>query len=128
MSSYQTDYPVLDLTGRLAGVLTHQRLIHALREQGPDARVVDVMLPVGEVPECSPNTDLATVWEMMSQRGSSVVAVREGTQFLGIITSEDISEVFKVVGAVMEGRQRRQPPAANSAQPQTSPEQERENV
>jgi stage IV sporulation protein FB len=112
MSTYQTDFPVLDLGGRFAGVLTRQRLIHALREQGPDTRIVDVMVPTSEIPECSPQADLASVWEMMSQRGSRIVAVREGTQFLGIITNDDISEVFQVVGAAMEGRQRRQPPAA----------------
>jgi stage IV sporulation protein FB len=123
MSTYQTDYPVLDLGGRFAGVLTRQRLIHALRELGPDTRIVDVMLPVTEIPECSPDTDLASVWEMMSERGSRLVAVREGTQFLGIITSEDITEVFQVVGAAVEGRQRRQPPAAPGPnQIQTQPQ------
>lgn len=116
MNTYQTDYPVLDLGGRLAGVLTRQRLIHALREVGPEARVVDVMLPAAEIPECTPATDLAAVWETMSQRGSRVVAVREGEQFLGILTSDDISEVFQVMGAAMEGRQRRQPPAPPSGQ------------
>jgi stage IV sporulation protein FB len=120
MTSYQTDYPVLDLGGRFAGVLTRQRLIQALRDLGPDTRIVDVMLPMTEIPECSPDTDLATVWETMSQRGSRLVAVREGTQFLGIITSEDITEVFQVVGAAAEGQKRRQgPTAAGGAQMQT---------
>jgi stage IV sporulation protein FB len=129
MSTYQTDYPVLDLGGRFAGVLTRQRLIHALRELGPDTRIVDVMVPTTEIPECSPQTDLASVWEMMSQSGSRIVAVREGTQFLGIITNDDIGEVFQVVGAAMEGRQRRQPPAApQGSQPGSEPQQERENA
>jgi Zn-dependent protease len=129
MSSYQTDYPVLDLGGRFAGVLTRQRLLHALRELGPDTRIVDAMVPVNEIPECSPQTDLATVWEMMSQSGSRVVAVRDGTQFLGIITNDDIGEVFQVVGAAMEGRRRHQPPATpQGSQPGSEPQQERENV
>jgi stage IV sporulation protein FB len=119
MTTYQTDYPVLDLGGRFAGVLTRQRLIQALRDLGPDTRIVDVMLPVTEIPECSPDTDLATVWETMSQRGARLVAVREGTQFLGIITSEDITEVFQVVGAATEGKKRRQGPAT-PGQPQGS--------
>jgi stage IV sporulation protein FB len=127
LSTYQTDYPVLDLGGRFSGVLTRQRLIHALRELGPDTRVIDVMAPSSEIPEVSPNADLATVWEMMSQRGSRIVAVRDGVQFLGIITSDDISEVFQVVGAAIEGRQRHQPPTKPSisaplaAPPQSSP-------
>ncbi len=122
MSSYQADYPVLDLGGRFIGVLTRQRLIHALREVGPEARLVDVMLPATEIPECAPDADLATVWETMAQRGSRIMAVREGTQFLGVISMDDISEVFQVVGAAMEGRQRRQPPgaAATGAPDQTA--------
>jgi stage IV sporulation protein FB len=129
MSSYQTDYPVLDLGGRFAGVLTRERLLYALRELGPDTRIVDVMIPAATVPECSPQADLASVWEMMSQRGSRIVAVREGTQFLGLITNDDISEVFQVVGAAMEGRQRRQPPSATQGgQSENAQPQEHENV
>ncbi len=104
MSSYQTDYPVRDLAGNFVGVLTRPRLIHALREQGPEARIVDVMQPAADVPRSSPQDDLATVWEMMSQSGSRVVAVAEQGQVLGIITSDDISEVFQVMGAMLERR------------------------
>jgi CBS domain-containing protein len=129
MRSYQTDYPVLDLGGRFAGVLTRQRLIYALRELGPDTRIVEVMVPATQIPECSPDTDLASVWEMMSQHGSRVVAVREGTQFLGIITNDDMSEVFQVMGAAIEGKRRRQPPSAPQ-DPETTkqPEAEQKNV
>jgi stage IV sporulation protein FB len=140
MTTYQTDFPVLDLGGRFSGVLSRQHLIYALRELGPDARIVEVMAPSSTVPEVSPNADLATVWELMSQRGSRVVAVRDGMQFLGLITNDDISEVFQVMGAAIEGRQRRQPPApptqpALAQAPLTptspadaSPEQEKENA
>jgi Zn-dependent protease/predicted transcriptional regulator len=136
LTTYQTDYPVLDLGGRFSGVLTRQHLIDALRELGPDTRVVDVMAPSSKIPEVSPSVDLATVWEIMSQRGSRIVAVRDGTQFLGIITSDDVSEVFQVVGAAIEGRQRRQPPTTPSSPPvppqnpeaDATPEQEKENV
>jgi stage IV sporulation protein FB len=141
MTTYQTDFPVLDLGGRFSGVLSRQHLIYALRELGPDVRIVEVMAPSSAVPEVSPHADLATVWELMSQRGSRVVAVRDGTQFLGLITNDDISEVFQVMGAAIEGRQRRQPPAppaTQTAQTQApltptvpadaSPEQEKENA
>ena len=53
LTTYQTDYPVLDLGGRFSGVLTRQRLIHALRELGPDTRVVEVMAPSSDIPEVS---------------------------------------------------------------------------
>lgn len=110
MNSYQTDFPVRDLAGKFVGVLTRPLLVNALREQGPEARITDVMQPASAVPKCTPDTDLATVWEMMSQSGSRVVAVAEQGEVLGIITSDDISEVFQVMSAVLQNRP--QPPAA----------------
>jgi Zn-dependent protease/predicted transcriptional regulator len=99
MNSYQTDYPVLDLTSRFVGVLTRQRLVQALKEHGPDARVVDVMIPAEKVPVASPRDTLDTLWEKMAQTGSRVAAVKEGLEFRGLITLDDISEIFAVVGA-----------------------------
>ena len=115
MSSYQTDYPVRDLSGQFVGVLTRPRLIGALRELGPESRIVDVMQPAATVPRCSSDTDLATVWEMMSQSGSRVVAVADQERVLGIITSDDISEVFQVMGAAMEGRAQHQGPPSTAS-------------
>lgn len=117
MNSYQTDYPVLDLGGRFVGVLTCPRLVYALRELGPEARIVDVMQPVSEVPICAPGADLATVWEKMATSGSRVVAVMDNQDFLGVLTNDDISEVFQVMGAAMDGRRRRMPAGASPQPP-----------
>ncbi len=107
MNSYQTDYAVLDLSGSFIGVLTRGRLVQALREQGPDARIVDVMLPAVDVPVCAPATSLADVWETMVSTGQRTVAVKEDRQFLGLITLDDIGEVFHVISASMQGQNRR---------------------
>jgi len=115
MRSYQTDFPVRDLSGHFVGVLTRPRLINALRESGPETRVVDVMQPASDIPVCSPETDLATVWERMGQSASRVIAVADHGQVLGIITTDDISEVFQVMSAAMAGTEHRpQPPAETS--------------
>lgn len=112
MNSYQTDYPVRDLAGQFVGVLTRPRLVDALRTYGPDARIVDAMTPAASVPRCTPDSDLASVWETMGRTGSRVVAVAAQDQVLGIITSDDISEVFQVMGAALEaGREPPAPPA-----------------
>jgi len=118
MNSYQIDYPVRDLAGRFVGVLTRPRLIDALREYGPDARIVDVMLPAASVPRCASSSDLATVWEMMGRTGSRVVAVATQDQVMGIITSDDISEVFQVMGAALEADRRPPAPPANRTETQ----------
>ena len=120
MTTYQTDFPVLDLGGRFVGVLTRQRLVNALRDVGADARVVDVMLPADQIPVVTPAVDLAHVWEVMAQSGGSVVAVQEGANFLGVITSEDIAEVFQLVGATLDNKARRPPGGAVTT---PSPEQ-----
>lgn len=99
MTSYQTDYPVIDLGGNFVGALTRARLVTALREQGTDARVVDVMIPAAQLPAMSIDGDLAQVWEKLAATGSRVVAIRDGSQFRGLITADDVTELFQVMGA-----------------------------
>jgi Zn-dependent protease/CBS domain-containing protein len=113
MNSYQTDYPVMDLAGRFVGVLTRARLIYALQEVGDDARIVDVMVPAADVPTCAPQQDLSEVWELMMRGGNRVVAVQEGGKFLGLLTIDDITEVFQVYGAKLAGANHN-PPATGS--------------
>ncbi|GIV76146.1 MAG: protease [Litorilinea sp.] len=107
MTSYQTDYPVLDLSSKFIGVLTRPRLIQALQEHGPEARVVDVMIPADQVPTCGPDTSLAEIWEKMAQGGTRVVAIKEGERFLGLITLDDITEVYRVMAATLNNASRR---------------------
>ena len=109
MSSYQTDYPVLDLASRFVGVLTRQRLVQALKEHGPDARIVDVMIPAEKVPVASLRDTLDSLWEKMALTGSRVVAVKEDQEFRGLITMDDISEIFAVVGASQENASQNPP-------------------
>lgn len=116
MNSYQTDYPVLDLAGRFVGVLTRARLIYALKEVGPEARIVDVMLKAEEIPICNPTQDLSVIWETMMAGGSRVVAIKRNNEFLGLLTLDDISEVFQVYGAKLAGPGR-PPTAGNPLQP-----------
>ena len=101
---------VLDSVHPLPTLLTRQRLVTALRDQGPDARVVDIMLPATQIPVVAPSVDLAQVWEVMAQSGGRVVAVQDGPDFLGVITSDDIAEVFQIVDATLDNEQRHPPP------------------
>jgi Zn-dependent protease len=104
MVSYQTDYPVIDLSGKFAGVLTRSALIRALQTLGADARIVDAMTPAPDVPVCNPTTDLASLWEKLATSGQRVVAVKDGEEFLGLITIDDITEVVHVMGAAAAGK------------------------
>lgn len=106
MISYQTDFPVIDLGGNFAGVLSRSALIRALQTSGPDGRVVDAMIPAAEVPVCKPSTDLAALWEKLATTGQRVAAVIDEDRFLGLITLDDITEVVHVMGAAELGAQR----------------------
>jgi Zn-dependent protease len=97
MSSYQADYPVLDLGSKFVGV-------------------IDVMLPAKEIPVVSPTTDLAEVWEAMAGNGARVVAVKNQHEFVGLLTLDDITEVFQVMGATISKTGR---PTPSSSMPTT---------
>ena len=114
MHSHQSNYPVMDLAGNFVGVLTHSRLVHGLREGGPNARVVDYMIPADQIPTCRPDDDLADVWEKMSTSGSRIMAVMDGSRFLGLLTMDDITEMIHVMGAALtrSGRQEAGRPGA----------------
>lgn len=118
MNSYQTDYPVLDLSGRFVGVLTRARLIYALKEIGPDARIVDVMLKAEEIPSCGPSQDLSAIWETMVTGGSRVVAIKRAGEFMGLLTLDDISEVFQIYGAKLAGTPHQPPSNSLQAKPE----------
>jgi len=102
MHSYQTDYPVFDLSNHFVGVLTRARLIHALKNGGAETRIVEAMIPQDKIPHCSTETTLDIVREVMAQHASRVVAVFDQQDFQGLITIDDLTEVFQVVGAAME--------------------------
>lgn len=110
MSTYQADFPVLDLSGRFVGVLTRSRLVAALREVGEEGRVVDAMVPAAQIPTCAPTSSLADVWEKIMQSRSSVVAVMDRGQFEGLLTLADLTEVFEVMGAQFDRQAATQPP------------------
>ena len=121
MNSYQTDYPVLDLSGKFIGVLTRPQLIQGLRTVGPDARIIDMMTSADKVPVVAPTDTLAEAWERMASAGSRVVAAKRGYEFLGLITLEDMNEVFQVMGAAMAGGHKPSTLAGGSPAVQTLP-------
>lgn len=105
MTTYQADFPVLDLASNYVGVVTRPRLVGFLRTQGREGRIADVMIPAQEVPVVGPETTLADVWDKMMEKGSRVVAIKDHGNFLGLLTLDDISELIQVVGAANENAQ-----------------------
>lgn len=94
----RSDFPVFDLAQKFVGVLTREQVIRGINAVGGTGRVVEFMTKIEEVPVCKPSENLAEVWETMAHTGSRVVAVKEGETLLGILSTEDINQVFREVG------------------------------
>ena len=78
------------------------------------------MVGADEVPICTPTQDLSEVWEVMIGGGGRVIAVKDGSQFLGLLTIDDITEVFQVYGAKLAGTHK---PPTTGATPKSTERQ-----
>lgn len=81
------DFPVIQ-GGRLAGVVTRQRLLAALHEHGRDVPVSEVMQR--DLFAVSPTTDLGEVYSRMAATGVEAVPVVHGGAIVGMLSFEDL--------------------------------------
>jgi Zn-dependent protease/CBS domain-containing protein len=99
----QTEFPVVDGTGHLRGVLTRDAMIRALKERGPDAPVLEVMQ--ADVPTIPARAKLDAALRSLMQKGRPVVGVTdvEG-KLVGLLTVENLGEMMMVHSARPEGQ------------------------
>jgi CBS domain-containing protein len=94
LNSFQADFPVCD-GEQLLGILTHSGLVRALDRRGPDALVEDVMIQgVEPVTRSDP---LIQVQNRMLEENIDALPVVEDDRFLGIITTRDINEIYRMI-------------------------------
>lgn len=93
----QTDFPVLDASGRLRGILTRSDMIRALQDRGPDGAVLDAMQrDVAMVPHRAPLKDALRTM----QETSGPVGVTDGAgRLVGLLTHENLGEMLMVESA-----------------------------
>jgi stage IV sporulation protein FB len=94
LNSFQSDFPICD-GDSLVGLLTHARLIEALNNLPPETTVSNVM--VRDIPSVDPQAELYRVQQRMSEENYDALPVVEDGKFLGLITSRDISELFRLL-------------------------------
>jgi Zn-dependent protease/CBS domain-containing protein len=94
LSSHQRDFPVLH-GGRLHGVISRDDVLRSLSADPRDRYVTEVMKR--EVMRVPSEASLDRVRNAMSERGASVVAVIHGQQFLGLLSSERLSDVYALL-------------------------------
>jgi stage IV sporulation protein FB len=91
----QHEFPVVDGSGRLRGVLTRDAIIAALSRTGPSTPVLDVMQ--ADVPVVPIQGRLETAMRHLQEGDRPVVAVTDGSgRLAGYVTSENVGELMMV--------------------------------
>lgn len=93
LNSFQSDFPICE-NGRLVGLLTHTQLVDAMNRAGPEGPVTAFMRT--DVPAISPNDSLYLAQHRLTEQRVDALPVVEAGQFLGLVTSRDVSEVYRL--------------------------------
>ena len=103
LATSQHDFPVVDSGGNVAGVLTRQDLIGALRKHDPNIRVGDVMRR--DIPVITTGTRFEEAFRIMQECKCPAVPVLDGARRLvGLLTPENVTELMMVQSAMPRRR------------------------
>ena len=103
LATSQHDFPVVDESGNVAGVLTRHDLIAALRKDDPTIRVGDVMRR--DIPTVTTGTRFEEAFRIMQECNCPAVPVLDGMKRLvGLLTPENVSELMMVQSALPRRR------------------------
>lgn len=91
--SFQSNFPICD-EGKLVGLLPYQGLVESLEKNGLSTPIRDVM-QTGIKP-VSPTDKLIDIQILMSTQGTDALPVVDGEKFLGMITSQDLNEAYRL--------------------------------
>jgi Zn-dependent protease len=91
----QQEFPVVDGSGALRGVVAREALITALQETGGATPVLDFM--IRDVPTVPENACLDNVFEQLRRGGPRMVGVVDRQQrLLGYITADNLAELVMI--------------------------------
>jgi stage IV sporulation protein FB len=103
LATSQHDFPVMDSAGGVAGVLTRQDLIGALRKNDPGIRVSDVMRR--DIPIVTTGTRFEEAFRIMQECNCPAVPVLDANRRLvGLLTPENVTELMMVQSALPRRR------------------------
>ena len=106
LNSFQSNFPICE-EGKLVGLLPYQRLVASLEKNELNTPIREVM-QTGIQP-VSPNDRLIDVQVKMSTQGFDALPVVDGDNFLGMITSQDVNEAYRLNLAI--GKSSKKPTA-----------------
>src|SRR6267378_859581 len=103
LATSQHDFPVVDETGNVAGLLTRHDLIAALRKNDPYLRVGDVMRR--DIPTVTTGTRFEDAFRIMQECNCPAVPVLDRMKRLvGLLTPENVTELMMVHSAMPQRR------------------------
>jgi stage IV sporulation protein FB len=98
----QSEFPVIDDTGRPVGILTRADLIRALKQLGPDARVAEAMSPA--LPTIGHRHCLDEAFKLLQEKSAPAVGITDAAgKLAGLITAETVGEFMMVQNALPKG-------------------------
>ena len=103
LATSQHDFPVVNDTGNVVGLLTRQDLIAALRKNDPALRVGDVMRR--DIPTVTTGTRFEDAFRIMQECNCPAVPVLDRMKRLvGLLTPENVTELMMVQSAMPQRR------------------------
>ncbi|PYI81005.1 MAG: site-2 protease family protein [Verrucomicrobia bacterium] len=103
LATSQHDFPVMDATRNVAGLLTRHDLIAALRKNDPSLRVGDVMRR--DIPTVTTGTRFEDAFRIMQECDCPAVPVLDRMKRLvGLLTPENVTELMMVQSAMPQRR------------------------
>ena len=103
LATSQHDFPVVDESGAVAGLLTRHDLISALRKNNPELRVGNVMRR--DIPTVTTGTRFEDAFRIMQEFDCPAVPVLDRMKRLvGLLTPENVTELMMVQSAMPQRR------------------------
>jgi len=98
LAGSQHDFPVVDATGRVAGILDRDSFLRALTEHGQSASVMDFARR--DIPEVDSHDMVDLALMRLQESNAKTLPVTHSGQLVGIITAENITEFLMIRSAL----------------------------
>jgi len=107
LAGSQHDFPVVDATGRVAGVLERDAFMMALTQHGQSAPVMDFIRR--DLPEVDSYDMLEMALMKLQETGTKTLPVTHAGQLVGLVTAENITEYLMIRSALRVAQSMPQP-------------------